>query len=244
MIAAFLAATLNSVAGGGSFITFPTLLFTGVDSIGANATNTLALWPASAASAAAYREKVQFSNEEWGWLGVPSLLGGILGSWLLIRTPETTFLKLLPFLLLLATFVFIVGPRWKGRVSFQGPAWMPRHLPLALLQLLIATYGGYFGGGMGLMMLAMMSLWGMTDIHHMNGVKNVLAVLINSLAVAMFIVADKVLWPQAGVMLLGSLTGGYAGARFAQSLKPSWVRRFVGAVGLGLTALFFQRQWL
>lgn len=243
VLSATLAAVMNSVAGGGSFITFPTLLFTGVSPIEANATNTIALWPASAASAVAYREKLNFSRKDFIWLGIPSLVGGILGSWLLILTPESTFLKLLPFLLLFATTVFARGPRMSALWPTSLPGWVPPLLPLALLQLVIATYGGYFGGGMGLMMLAAMSLLGMTDIHRMNGLKNVLAVFINSLAVGTFVVTGKVLWPQACVMLAGSLTGGYAGARLAQRIKPLWVRRFVMAVGFGLTAIFFLKYW-
>lgn len=242
--AASFGALLNSVAGGGSFITFPALVWVGIPSIAANATSTVVLWPASASSAWAYRDAIRMTREEALSLGVTSLVGGVLGSWLLMTTPESLFKKILPFLMLLATLLF-----WKGsvlnallpkQIQHEG---MPRLLPVALLQVLIAIYGGYFGGGMGLMMLAVLALSGQTDIHRMNGIKNVLAVLINLVAALTFMTAGKVVWHHAGLMVVGGILGGYAGAKGARKVSPQAIRVFVVAVGTSLSAIFFWKGY-
>ncbi len=189
--AAFFGGALNSVAGGGSFLTFPALVFAGVPPLAANATSTVALWPGSVASALGYRRELK---GEWPRLRLMlplSLLGGLVGAVTLVKTPPHVFVGLMPFLLLAATLVFTFGDAINARLGgrARGP-WL-----VAALQLGIAVYGGYFGGGMGLMMLAAFTLWGMTQLHEMNALKSALGVAINGIAIVAFVVAGKVDWP-------------------------------------------------
>ncbi len=244
-IAAVAAGALNSVAGGGSFISFPALLFTGVPPIAANATNTVALWPGSVASAGAYRKELVGQKSVLVALASSSLIGGIAGAILLLRTPETVFLRLLPFLLLMATLVFAFGAKMTARMRVRlngrtAPKWAGVYGAF-LFQLIIATYGGYFGGGIGFLMLAMLTIMGMGNIHGMNAIKTVLASLINGVAVVTFIAARAVYWPQAGVMVVGAIAGGYGGACLARRIDPHRVRKFVIALGFTMTAIFFMR---
>ncbi len=244
--AALIAGALNSVAGGGSFISFPALMFTGVPAIIANATNTVALWPGSVASVGAYR--VELKMQAWQvviLLASVSLIGGLAGALLLLETPETVFVRLLPYLLLMATLLFTFGGnittflRSRLGSSFQSP-WI-QWIGMAFIQLVIATYGGYFGGGIGILMLASLALIGMSNIHTMNALKTLLASLINGVAVVTFVVARAVFWPQAILMIAGAVIGGYGGAYFARQLDPRLVRRFVIAVGFMMTIYFFIR---
>lgn len=247
-IAAILGGALNSVAGGGSFITFPSLIFTGVLPIEANATSTVALWPGSIASAGAYRKELASQDRLLLFVLVAiSLVGGVLGAVLLLRTPQSTFVKLIPYLLLLATLLFAFsGPitaRLRKREQTRkktGRSWL-NLLGVSLLQLVIATYGGYFGGGIGIMMLASLGIMGMEDIHQMNGLKTILQASINGVAVITFIVAGAVAWLQAIVMILGAIVGGFAGAYYARKLDPRIVRGLVIVVGISLTIYFFVR---
>jgi uncharacterized protein len=245
-VAALAAGALNSVAGGGSFISFPALMFTGVPAIGANATNTAALWPGTLASASAYRAELKAQRRLLILLGSPSLAGGLLGALLLLRTPEPLFVHLVLFLLLLATLLFafsgtITGQLRKRLRRPSGSRWTST-FGVVLLQLVIATYGGFFGGGIGILMLATLAVMGMENIHAMNGLKTVLASLINGVAVVAFVLAGAVLWPQAILMIVGSVIGGYGGAYTARRLDPRQVRRFVIAVGCLMTIYFFIRR--
>jgi uncharacterized protein len=248
-VAAMLGGALNSVAGGGSFITLPTLIFTGVPSKIANATSTVALWPGSAASVSAYRKELVKQNRTLLLvLGITSLIGGLLGALLLLGTPQGTFVQLLPYLLLLATVLFAVsGPittRLRARAATRSGkqtgqiSWSTLSL-IALLQLIIATYGGYFGGGIGILMLATLGLMGMENIHEMNAVKTVLQTAINGVAVVAFIIAGVVVWLQAIVMIAGAIVGGFTAASFARRLDPRIVRGFVILVGISMTIYFF-----
>ncbi|MBX5456691.1 MAG: sulfite exporter TauE/SafE family protein [Thermogemmatispora sp.] len=262
---------LNSVAGGGSFIGFPALIFTGVPSINANATNTVALWPGVVASAGAYRHELARQPRALMLvLGGTSLIGGILGALLLLRTPQQTFTLLIPPLLLIATVLFAVSPRLtallrkrRAAAATTSPtvaeeatlssealtaetlAWSAEKLtPLKLVsvsffQLLIATYGGYFGGGIGILMLATLGMMGMENIHEMNGLKTLLAGLINGVAVITFALAGAVFWPQALLMVVGAVIGGYGGAYYARKIDQRWVRLFVTLVGVTMTLYFF-----
>lgn len=243
-VAAVLAGGLNSVAGGGSFISFPTLIFTGVPAVAANATSTVALWPGSVASAGAYRNELAIRRTTLALILV-SLVGGFLGAELLLRTPPATFARLIPYLLLVATLLFSFGSRLTGclRSRFQKGLGSPilSLLGITLIQLVIATYGGYFGGGIGILMLAALSLVGMENIHEMNALKTVLASCINGVAVIAFILAGAVMWPQALLMLVGAIGGGYGGAHYARRLDPRLVRRFVMLVGFAMTIYFFLR---
>ncbi len=237
--AAFGGGALNSVAGGGSFLTFPALLFAGVPPLSANATSTVALWPGSVASTLGYRRELK---GELGRLKVMlplSLLGGLVGAVTLVRTPQDVFVYLIPFLLLVGTVVFTFGERLNRRLGghARGTAGV------AVLQLLIAIYGGYFGGGMGLMMLAAFTLWGMTQIHEMNALKSALGVAINGIAIVAFVVAGQVDPAPAGVMVVGAAAGGFGGAWLARRYDAKKVRPLVVALGWAMTAVFFWRTF-
>lgn len=245
-VAAILGGTLNSVAGGGTFITLPALIFTGVLPINANASSTVALWPGSIASVWAYRK--EFANQRrlvTFLLSITSLIGGILGAELLVRTSQTTFVKLLPYLLLLATVLFALsGPintRLHGRTTLKNrQSWLTL-VGISFLQLIIAIYGGYFGGGIGILMLATLGLMGMENIHEMNAMKTLLTTFINGVAVIIFIIRGIVVWPQAIVMVIGAIIGGYTGAYFARKIDQRLIRSFVILVGVSMTIYFFLR---
>jgi uncharacterized protein len=239
--AAALGGALNSVAGGGSFFTFPALVFTGMNAVPANATSALALWPGTLASAAAYRRELRGNRRETLWFAAASLLGGVAGAMLLVLTPERAFQSLVPFLLLLATTLFAVGPRLASSLRARAGSGDPP-FPLGgavAVQVLIATYGGYFGGGMGFMMLAAFALCGMEDIHRMNGLRSLLATLINAVALVTFVVWGLIDWVPGLVMAVGASAGGYAGAAVARQLDPKGVRLFIIVVGALLTLWFF-----
>ncbi|GER87717.1 UPF0721 transmembrane protein [Dictyobacter vulcani] len=236
--------TLNSVAGGGSFFTFPALIFAGVPPIPANATSTVALWPGSIAGAGAYRrELTAIDRRLMIALVITSAVGGILGAILLLITPPSIFKMLLPYLLLVATLLFTFsGPVTKRlRVGKVGKsALSTKHLVgVSIAQFVIAVYGGYFGGGIGILMLATLALMGLENIHVMNGLKTVLASCINGVAVITFVVVRAVYWPQAILMIIGAIIGGYAGAYYARELDPRWIRTFVIVVGFAMTLFFF-----
>ncbi|HEY2512496.1 MAG TPA: sulfite exporter TauE/SafE family protein [Polyangiaceae bacterium] len=242
-LAAALGGALNAVAGGGSFIAFPALLFSGVAPVAANATNTVALWPAGVASALAYRNDLPGPRSMLLALSAASLVGGIAGAELLLKTKDTTFILLLPWLLFVATVLFTLGGKLTAR--FRKPGAHTRALPVVLgVQVVIAIYGGYFGGGMGILMLAVLSLVGMTNIHSMNAIKTILSAVINGVAVVLFVVADAVAWKPGIVMVAGGILGGYAGAAMARKLDPAKVKRFVGIVAWGMTAYFFYKTYL
>ncbi len=242
-VASIIGAALNSVAGGGTFFTFPALLFSGMSPIAANATSTMALWPGTVASAYAYREEAKRHIDKMPRLITISLLGGAAGAITLLITPEKTFQALIPWLLLTATILFTVSPyvtayvrkRTQDRASFK-------HMGLigtTLLQFGIAFYGGYFGAGIGILMLALLGLMGMQDIHEMNGLKTILGSAINAMAVLLFVVMGVIVWKIAAVMIIGGMIGGYYGARIAKRIPRVWIRGIVIITGCILTIVFF-----
>src|SRR5271170_2201788 len=180
---------MNAVAGGGSFVAFPALLFTGIAPVPANATNTLALWVGTAASGGAYRRRLDLPRRILIPLLVMSLIGGLLGALLLIKTPAHTFLRLIPWLMLGATLLFAFGRHLTGRISagITHDASNAAVAGASLFELLVAIYGGYFGGGIGIMNLAMFAALGMTDIHAMNALKIALVAVINGVAAITFV---------------------------------------------------------
>jgi hypothetical protein len=244
--AALLAGAMNAVAGGGSFVTFPSLLFTHIPPIPANATNTAALWPGSVASAVAYRKEL--TAKAWRIL-LPlagmCLAGALLGARILLHTPPATFVKLIPWLLLSATILFAASGKitaWVRKASVSGArskAWMAGGF---LVQLAIAMYVGYFGAGAGILVLALLAVMGVGNMHTMNAMKTVLVSVANAVALTTFIVAGIVVWPQAILMTAGSLLGGYGGAHFAQKMNPQHIRYAVIAIGLGMSIYFFVRS--
>ena len=240
-----IAGSLNAVAGGGSFISFPTLLFTGVAPIPANATNTLALWLGASASGRAYRSRLNISRRVMIPLVVASVVGGVAGAILLIKTPASTFLRVLPWLLLGATLLFTFGKHLTRRISARvsHDATTQAIAGASIFELLVAVYGGYFGGGIGIMNLAMFAAMGMTDVHEMNALKTVLGAIINGVAAIAFVVSGAILWPQAAVMTLGAVIGGYFGAHYAMKAPQHWIRIIVIVVGFAMTAYFFLRAY-
>jgi uncharacterized membrane protein YfcA len=246
-VAALVGGVLNAVAGGGSFLTFPALIFSGYPAIESNASSTVALWPGAVASIGAYRQELGKANRTLLiLLTLCSLVGGGAGAQLLLHTPPKTFVHLIPFLLLLATLLFAFGKPltawWKGSHPSAATLSARSLAAMGIAQLVIAIYGGYFGGGIGILMLATLGLMGMEQIHEMNAVKTLLAAAINGVAVLTFVLAGIVLWAPALLMIAGSLIGGYGGAAYARRLNPRWVRMFVIAVGVVLTVYFFLQQ--
>jgi uncharacterized protein len=243
--AALLVGALNAVAGGGSFIAFPALLFTGVPAVPANATNTVALWTGLTFSGGAFRHHLKVRRSVLWPLVIVSLAGGVVGAILLLRTPGQTFLRILPWLMLFAVLLFIFGPKLT-RIRDEQVLHEPSAnaiLAASFFQLLVAVYGGYFGGGMGFVILAMLAAFGMADIHEMNAFKIVLSSATNGIAVFIFIFRHAVYWPQALVMICGAALGGYFGAHYSLRLPRVWVRWFVIAVGAGMTGYFFVRAY-
>lgn len=243
-VAAMLGGALNSVAGGGSFISFPSLMFVGVPPVNANTTSTVALWPGSIASVGAYRHDLGKQHNAL-LLAITSLVGGVIGALLLINTSQAAFVHLVPYLLLIATLLFAFGGAITARVGDRlARASSGSRLAVGgvvLLQLVIATYGGYFGGGLGILMLATLALMGMENIHAMNAIKTLMQACINGVAVLTFIIAGAVVWPQALLMICGAIVGGYAGAHYARKLNPRLVKWFVIFVGFAMTTYFFVR---
>jgi hypothetical protein len=243
--AAVLAGAMNSVAGGGSFFSFPALIFTGVLPIPANATNTVAVWPGSVASVFSYWKRLPKSPRVMVPLIGISVIGGTLGALVLLHTPQATFMSLVPYLFGVATLLFAFGKRLTRTLGHvikrTGPPSWPTIIGLTLVQFVISLYGGFFGGGIGILMLAMLEMIHFEDIHAMNGLKTVLATAINGAAVVTFILARMVAWPQAILMIVGAVAGGYYGAHYAQKLDPRWVRATVICVGAGMSIYFLWR---
>jgi len=238
--AAFAAGVINSVAGGGSFLTFPALVFTGVPSVIANASNTLALFPGLFASAWAYRDDFKKSEGfPFRPMLIVSLAGGITGALLLLFTPQRTFDAVIPWLMLGATLLFTFGPRASPilqRMFHIGP------ITLICIQVPVAIYGGYFGAAIGILMLAVWSLFGLKDIHVMNANKTLLGGSINAVAVVLFVIARKIWWPQTLVMLVAGVIGSYIGARTAKAVNPRYVRNAITVISLAITIAFFLRR--
>jgi len=247
-VAAVVAGGLNSVAGGGGFIAFPALIFTGMLPINANATNTVALWPGTVASVGAYRRELE-GREKWKMLMplfIVTTLGSLVGARLLLKTSQSTFMRVVPWLLLGATIVFAVGgplSNWiRRRTERHAHASQAALFAVTLLQLAVAVYIGYFGAGAGILMLALLAVMGMENIHTMNAFKTLLASLANAIAIVTFVLAGAVVWPQAILMTVGAALGGYGGAWYAQKLDQKVVRYLVIAIGTGMTTYFFLRK--
>lgn len=246
-----LAGALNAVAGGGTMFTFPALMMTGVPAVVANATSKVGIWPGAMASVFAYRKELREYAHYLPLLLPISLLGGWLGAQLLLVTPQERFEFLVPWLLLLATALFAFGKQAKAYFVYimkreippaadkEGPA---RTVVAAVFHLGTSVYGGFFGAGIGILMLSMMEMLGLKNIHGMNGLKTMLGAAMHTSAVLAFIVSGGVLWPQALVLVAGSIFGGYFGARLALKLPQDYIRWFVIAVGVSTSAYFFLKD--
>jgi uncharacterized membrane protein YfcA len=243
--AAFLAGVINSVAGGGTLITFPTLIWMGLSSVTANATSTVVVWPGTLGSSWGYRRELRGTQHRLYLLVIPSLVGGLAGAWLLRFTPPDSFDKLVPYLLLFATLLFLAQDQVQRKLksanaaAHQSTKWLVGAL---FFQLIVGIYGGYFGAGMGIFMLAALGVIGLTDIHQMNALRVVLGSSINGIAIVYFVANHMVYWPYVVVMVVGAIAGGYGGAGFARRLGGTAVRRIVIFVGFALALSFFFRR--
>jgi uncharacterized membrane protein YfcA len=244
---ACLAGVMNAIAGGGTIITFPLLIAFGIPAIQANATSTVALTVGIFGSVYGYRQNLP-AAKPWMKLFAPvSIIGGLIGAWLLTVTSEKFFNDLVPFLILFATVLFLLGNVLSRLAGFDGGSFAshPAHrVTAAVIQFGVALYGGYFGAGIGILMLASFALIGLKNIHEMNAIKTILGGLINVVAAVYFIWAGLVEWPQAIVMMLGSAIGYYGGAAFTQKIPQRYVRLLIAGIGLTLSAVFFWRQFL
>ncbi len=242
--AAFAAGMINSVAGGGTLLSFPALIWIGRDAVIANATSTVALWPGSFGGLLGFRRELQTSKRWVLWLSVPSLLGGALGAFLLLRTPSETFSAVVPYLILGATLL-MAAQDWITKKLRLEKRELPRSAWWAgalLFQFLVGVYGGYFGAGIGILMLAALGLLGLTDIHQMNGLKNLFALLINGIAAIYFIISGAVIWLDVLVMAVAAIAGGYFAAGVARRLGRAAVRRIVILIGIAMAVSLFFRS--
>lgn len=236
-VAGIVTGLMNAVAGGGSFVAFPALLLIGIPAISANVTSTVATVPGQVASVWAYRHDIRAATRfDIRRLIAVSVAGGMIGAAILLGTPSAVFSGVLPWLMLLATAIFIFG-------SFAPKRFLLRLTIGARVvlgaQFAIAIYGGYFGAGIGFMMLAALTLYGMRDIHAMNGLKLLLALCMTVVSSAAFVYAGKVYWTEALVMCIATLIGGYGGALGAKRVKPEFIKAFIALLGTGLTVYFF-----
>lgn len=241
---AVLGGGLNAVAGGGSFFSFPALVFTGIPPISANATNNAALLVGTVGSTTAYRKEIIGRSQEVIPLVAVSLIGGVLGSVLLLRTPQELFIRLVPFLLLVGSLIFTFSKHIKRLkppevIKSEKTVWFSKSI-IFLLQLAIATYGGYFGGGAGFLLLATLAFIS-NEPRQQLAYKNLMMLIINFAALVPFMLAGAVVWPQAILMAIGALIGGYLSAKFAYKIQPNQLRRFVSATGFTMSAYFLVR---
>jgi uncharacterized protein len=243
--AAFAGGAINSVAGGGTLVTVPTLIWLGIPAINANATSAVALWPGSLSGAWGFRRELADADRRIFALVLPSIAGGLAGAVLLERTPPDLFERIVPVLILFATCLFMAQEPLQRRFNLTAAHDARSHWLswTMFFQLLVGVYGGYFGAGMGIIMLAALSLMGQTDIHQMNGVKNLLSVAINGVAIVYLAFTDLILWPQALVMAVGAVAGGAGGAGAARRVGRAAVRRTVVIVGFAMALTMFLRLY-
>jgi len=243
---AFAAGAINSIAGGGTLITFPVLIWLGLDPKIANATSTVALWPGLFGGLFGYRRVLENSSTILFRLGLTSVIGGAIGAWLLIWTPAPVFAQLVPFLILFATILFMSQGQINRRLRLQPIVAQPRALwwlGAIIFQFFSAIYGGYFGAGNGILMLAAMGILGLIDINRANGIKNFLGICINSIAVLSFSLSHLVVWPDALLMSVGALLGGYFGASMAVRIPQRFVRRAIVTIGFVITFVMVWKLW-
>jgi uncharacterized protein len=243
-VAAFLAGVLNAVAGGGSFLLFPAMLSMKMLPVQANATNTVALWPGQLTSVAAYREDIRKNLRLAVPMGLAGLLGGTAGAVVLLHTPQTTFLHLVPWLLLVAAIIFaLTGPvsRWLARRN-QGAARPVRLLPVFLCTIVVCFYIGYFGAGAGFLIITLLSLFGYQDLNDINALKVVSTTMANGIAFVIFVVNGQVVWRYCLLAMVTCAVGGYSSARFAKRVPQPVLRGLVVFIGLAMAAWFFWKS--
>lgn len=238
-LAGFGAGALNTIAGGGTFLTLPALIFTGVPPVAANATSAVAVFPGYASGALGFLPEMrEFDRKLLVRLTVVALLGAAVGSLLLLVSSDKAFSVVVPFLLLAATLVFLFGDTVRAWAASKARAMTP-YGSVGLFA--VSIYGGYFNGGLGIVLLALFSLWGMSNLHQMNGLKSCLSFVLSGVSVAIFAAAGLVEWQQAVVMMLASTAGGYAGAPLARMMPKNILRTVIAAIGFSMSAVFFAR---
>jgi uncharacterized membrane protein YfcA len=244
--AATAAGAINAIAGGGTLLTFPTLLLCGTPPIIANATSTLALVIGTAGSIFGFRQQIA-DVKPWLARFVPvSLLGGLIGSVLLTRTSDTVFARLVPFLILFATVLFLAQGAFRrlaGQKATASPATHSSVWIAVVFQFAVSIYGGFFGAGIGILMLASLGFLGLGDIHHMNALKNILGSLINLVAAAWFTASGLIDWPKMAVMTVGALAGYWLGAHYSQRIPQERVRTIITLIGFAMSAVTFWKQF-
>ena len=244
-VASFVAAAINSVAGGGTLVSFPALIWLGLNSVSANATSTVGIWPGTVGSTWGYRRQLAGAEPRFRALIIPSLVGGLAGAILLKMTPTSTFDRLVPYLVLFATLLFMAQEPIQRKLGLEGG---PRHesnrwfAGAMLFQLLVGLYGGYFGAGIGILMLAALSIMGLHDIHEMNSLKVVLGGSVNGIAAVYFIWARMVYWPYAAIMAVAAIAGGYGMAGVARKIGRTAVRRMVIGIGFAMAISLFIKK--
>jgi len=239
--AALLAGVVNSIAGGGTLLTFPSLL-TLLSPVAANATSTMALLPGSLSAGFGYRTELRRARHHLLLLWPPSFVGGVIGSLLLVRMPERVFAGAVPWLLISASILLLLQRpllRYFGAHPHAQPHLRTR-LAVMGFQLLVGIYGGYFGAGIGILMLSSLAFLGIPNIHEMNAVKNILAATMNGISAVIFALAGVVVWKYAAIMAVAAIVGGYAGARIARRMNPEVIRMIVVAIGLLVAAWSFR----
>lgn len=249
-VTAFLAGAVNALAGGGTLLTFPTLiaaltpLYPKEFAAFANGTSTIALLPASLSSAWAYRKELVAVKQWLVWLVAPSIVGGIVGALAVTVFPKV-FESLVPWLILTASLLFLLQPvvaQWLGHTHTSTPS-QQRVALVMLLQLGVGIYGGYFGAGIGILMLSALGVMGLSNMHEMNALKTVLGSFINGTAAVVFLIQGNVHWPFAVPMIASSILGGYVGAKYGRLIPSKYVRWLVIAIGFLLTIYYFAKAW-
>ena len=257
VIAAVIGGAMNAIAGGGTLVTFPALVWLGIPAIVANATSTVALWPGAIGSMYGYRGELAGARAWATRFAIPSLVGGLVGALLLLRTPGERFDQIVPWLVLGATVLFLVqrplmtllrkqrpgsaSPASQSPIAEDDPASRAPTLPLLAFQFAVAVYGGYFGAGIGILMLAALGFMGFTNIHRMNGLKNWGGLCMNATAAALFVFSHLVNWPTAIAMAVGATIGGFGGSRLAQRVPKEVVRAAVVVIGLSASVWLFAK---
>lgn len=243
---------MNSLAGGGSFVLFPTLVFLGLQPIAANATATLALLPGTFTTMYTYRKNLVVHNKQLITYIAISIAGGAFGAMLLLRTSNTDFAKMVPYLLLTATLLFTFRMQillWIRKISRNTePDSLNNSLPYRIIMMIlfvaICIYGGFFGAGMGIMTLALFSLMGMQNLHEMNALRSCIGLCANVIAALMFCTSGVIAWQHALIVAIGAVFGGYFGAYYALKLPQSWSRNAVVIIGWVITIYFFRKNLL
>jgi len=241
-LAGFGAGVVNTIAGGGTFLTFPALVWAGVPPVAANANSAVSLFPGYLGGTIGFLSELKtLSRAQMIRLTVITLAGGLAGSLLLLVSSNEVFSYVVPFLLIFATTAFLLGAKLQAWAQEKAKWFKPED---AVGLFLVSVYGGYFNGGLGIVLLALFAMWGWRDIHLMNGVKNGLSFALSAIAVATFAVAGLVVWPMAVLMMVFAVLGGYSGAFVAKAIPASVVRWIVVVIGYGMSAVFLARLFV